>query len=374
MRVVHLMASPFFGGPERQMLGLARHLPGDVVSIFLSFAEHGQAQPFMDEAQRHHFEGKLLQYNTPWFFSCVSEVADELQKAKADILSCSGYKPDLVGWRAARRVGIPVVSISHGWTAATWKVRVYESLDRCAIGWMDAVVCVSKAQADKVRAAGVAEPNIHVIHNAVGEEAFVEPEPAARAEMLSWFTAPPRLIVGAAGRLSPEKGYSLFIEAAQRAAKAHSDVGFVLFGEGDLRGELEQTVASCGLHGQLVLPGFRPDMARFLPHLDIHVMTSLTEGLPIVLLEAGAAGVPSVATAVGGIPEVIDDGVTGHLVPSGDCDALARCIIALLDDHSRRLAMGRAARDRVRQDFSFTGTAQHYHALFEKVLASHKLE
>ncbi|MBI1831530.1 MAG: glycosyltransferase [Planctomycetes bacterium] len=368
MRVVHLMASPFFGGAERQMLGLARQLAGDVESIFLSFAEHGLAKPFMDEVHRHRFEGKLLAYNTPRYFACVGEVAEELQRTKADLLCCSGYKPDLVGWRAARRAGIPVVSISHGWTAATWKVRVYEALDRCAICWMDAVVCVSKAQADKVRAAGVAEANITVIQNAIGDEAFVEPAPADRAEMMSWFASPPRLLVGAAGRFSPEKGFSLFIDAAAQVVKARPEAGFVLFGDGTLRDELEQAISAKSLQGQLVLPGFRTDLPRFLPHLDIHVMTSLTEGLPVVLLEAGAAGVPSVATAVGGIPEVIDDGVTGHLVPSGDADALAQRLIALLDDHPRRLAMGRAARDRVRRDFSFSGMAGHYHALFQELV------
>src|SRR6266436_4167217 len=116
MRVVHLMASPFYGGPERQMLGLARHLPTEVESVFLSFAERGLAQPFIDEVQRAGFARKLLIHNTPRYFACVREVEQELRRLNADLLCCSGYKPDLVGWRAARRGGVPVISISHGWT------------------------------------------------------------------------------------------------------------------------------------------------------------------------------------------------------------------------------------------------------------------
>src|SRR4051794_2314142 len=111
MRIVHLMASPFFGGPERQMLGLARHLPREVETIFLSFAEHGHAQAFLDQVKLAGFEGKALTHNTPRYFACVNEVADELRRLKADILCCSGYKPDLVGWRAGRRVGVPIVSV-----------------------------------------------------------------------------------------------------------------------------------------------------------------------------------------------------------------------------------------------------------------------
>jgi glycosyltransferase involved in cell wall biosynthesis len=370
MRVVHLMASPFYGGPERQMLGLARHLPREVESIFLSFAEGGLAQPFLDETRRLGFEAKALTHNTPRYFACVAEVADELRRLHADLVCCSGYKPDLVGWRAARRVGIPVVSISHGWTAATWRVRCYERLDRFILGWMDAVVCVSRAQADKVRAAGVAEQAIAVIQNAIGADAFVEPQPEVRAEMAGWFAQPPRWIIGAAGRLSPEKAFADYIDAASQVVQQRPDAGFVQFGDGPLRADLERRVAQCGLQGKFVFAGFRNDLGRFLPNLDVNVMSSYTEGLPVVLLEAGAAGVPTVATSVGGIPEVIDDGKSGYLVAAGDASTLAQRVISLLDNDQQRQTMGRAARDRVRRDFSFSAMSQRYHDLFRNLVKS----
>ncbi len=152
------MASPFVGGPERQVLGLARHLPPPWRTTFLSFAERGQARPFLEEADRAGFAAIALRHNAPRALLCIAEVAAELRARKADVLCCSGYKPDLIGWRAARRAGIPVVGIAHGWTAATWRVRVYEALDRVAMRWMDAVVCVSEAQAAKARRARIWEP------------------------------------------------------------------------------------------------------------------------------------------------------------------------------------------------------------------------
>jgi glycosyltransferase involved in cell wall biosynthesis len=117
-----------------------------------------------------------------------------------------------------------------------------------------------------------------------------------------------------------------------------------------------------------VLAGFRNDLGRFLPNLDVNVMSSFTEGLPVILLEAGAAGVPTVATAVGGIPEVIDDGQSGYLVPPGDAGALAGRIAALLDNDAQRQAMGLATRERVRRDFSCAGMSRQYHDLFKKLL------
>lgn len=368
MRIVHLMASPFFGGPERQMLGLARHLPKEVESVFLSFAERGLAQPFMDEVKRHGIEGKLLAYNTPRFFACVREVANELTRLKADVLCTSGYKPDIVGWRAARRAGVPIVCVSHGWTAATWKVRWYESLDRWVHRRMDAVVCVSQAQAEKVRAAEVPEEKIVVIQNAVGEDAFLEPQIEVGAEMVDWFITDPRWIIGAVGRLSPEKGFANLVEAAAIVIQRRPEAGFILFGEGPLRADLEKLIEKRSIKARFILAGFRSDVQRYLPNLDLGVMSSYTEGLPITLLEIGAAGVPTVATAVGGIPEVIEDGRTGFLVPPGDSNALAQRIVAMLDNDRQRAAMGLAARERVRNDFSFATTGPLYLEVFQRVL------
>lgn len=364
------MASPFYGGPERQMLGLARHLPTTYRSVFLSFPERGLARPFLDEVRRAGFEAVALQHNAPQVRQAVAEVADELRRLDADVLLCSGYKPDLLGWRAARQVGVPVVSVSHGWTAATWKVRLYEALDRVALRFMDAVVCVSEAQAVRVRRAHVPEAKIAVIRNAVGDEAFAAPDPADRELLRSYFAQPPRLIVGAAGRLSPEKGFDILVEAAVHVTQTRHDIGFVLFGDGPLRADLERQIRAHRLDQRFVLAGFRADLPRLLPHLDAGVLSSYTEGLPVILLELAAAGVPAVATAVGGIPEVIVDGQGGFLVAPGDAAALARRLLDLLGDDGRRQAMSRQARNRVQTEFSFAGQSVQYQALFARLCAA----
>jgi glycosyltransferase involved in cell wall biosynthesis len=286
------------------------------------------------------------------------------------VLCCSGYKPDVLGWLAARRAGVPVVCVSHGWTAATWKVRGYEALDRWVHGRMDAVVCVSEGQAAKVREAGVAGAKIAVIPNAIGSDAFVARDPAVRAEIECWFPSAPRWLAGTAGRFSPEKGLGVLIDAAAAVVARRQDVGFVLFGDGPLRPSLRAAVASRGLGGSIIMPGFRQDLSRFLPGLDLAVMSSFTEGLPIFLLEASAAGVPTVATAVGGVPEVIVDGETGGLVRPGDAQALADRILHALADPARLTAMGEAARARVRREFSFENAGQRYAELFARVAAA----
>lgn len=368
MRIVHLMASPFYGGPERQMLGLARHLPSRYESVFVSFAEGGRCAPFMDQVRRHGFEAHVLEHNAPKMRQAANEVARLLQKLDADVLCCSGYKPDILGWWAARQVGIPAVSVSHGWTSATWKVRVNETCDRLVIRWMDAVVCVSEAQAAKVRRAGVPKTQIAVIHNAVAAETFAPPQPEYAERLRALFPHPPRWIVGAAGRLSPEKGFGDLAAAAALVLRHQSEIGFVVFGEGPLRSELTQRIGALGFTDRFILAGFRDDVEKFLPHLDLVVLPSLTEGLPVILLEAFAAGVPVVATSVGGIPEVVEQGVSGALTPAGQPAALAEQIAAMFAHNVDRRAWGRAGQARVQRDFTFAAQSVKYQHLFERLV------
>src|SRR5207245_1276817 len=146
MVIVHLTASPFLGGPERQMLGLAQSLAADCRSVFFSFAEDGRCRPFLEEARRQGFEAHALKGDTPHFAAAVDELADQLRHLRADVLCCHGYKADLLGRWAARRHKIPVVAVSRGWTGENVRVRLFEALDRLHLRWMDHVVCVSEGQ------------------------------------------------------------------------------------------------------------------------------------------------------------------------------------------------------------------------------------
>ncbi len=370
MRVAHLAASAFVGGPESQVLGLIASLPSEYRSVVLSFSEGGRCRALLDQARRLDTEAVELTHNAPHYRQAVREIADQLRRLDADVLCCHGYKPDLLGLFAARRARVPVVSVSHGWTAATVKVRLNELADRLCLLGMNRVVCVSEAQARRVRKIGVASRNIIVIRNAIVPENAQNPDAAVRAELLSLFADDrPRLLIGAAGRLSSEKGYGVLVEAAATVLRDYPDAGFVHFGDGPLRGELERTVERLGLSRRFVFGGFRTDLARLLPNLDLFVLPSFTEGLPVVVLEAFASGVPVVATAVGGTPEVVNDGVTGLLVPPGDPAALGRQITALIGDAQTRTSFGRRGREVVCERFSFASQAREYQELFESVVS-----
>jgi glycosyltransferase involved in cell wall biosynthesis len=370
MRIVHLTASTFFGGPERQMLGLAETLRPDFETTFVTFAEGGRCEALLSACQRAGFRALALENDTPRLRAAARELTALLRELRADVVCAHGYKADLLGWWSARRCGIPMVAVSRGWTWENRKVRAYEAIDRYLLRWVDRVVCVSEGQAVKVRQAGVPDENVCVIRNAIRAERFAHRNTDSREVLQSLFPTRRRLIVGAAGRLSPEKGFDVLIRAAVRIARDDRSIGFVVFGEGPQRAELTERIRGAGIEDVFVLAGHRKDLDELLPHLDVSVLPSYTEGLPNVVLEAMAAGVPVVATAVGGTPEVVTNDETGYLVPPGDATELAAQMARLLECEANRRRFGAKGRLQVQERFSFATQARAYLDLFASLRSS----
>ncbi len=371
MHIIHLTSSRFLGGPERQMLGMAEAIRQRAATAFISFPEEGRCEEFLAVVRERGFVGLALGNDFPHVRAAVRELATVLRELRGDVLLCHGYKANLLGRVAARRVGIPAVAVSRGWTGETARVRLYEWLDRRHLRWMDHVVCVSHGQAEKVRHwCGVPEHRISVIHNSAPARAPIVDAAASRYRLCNFFPDPDAIsgLVLAAGRLSPEKGFAVLIDAAATIVRQRRDIGFVLCGDGCCREELKNRAARVGLTGRFVFAGHRRDVAELMAGADLVVIPSYTEGLPNVALEAAVAGIPVVATAVGGVPEAVLDGQTGHLVPPGDASALAQRICDLLDHPERRRQFGAAARQRMERHFTFAAQADAYYHLLHRLL------
>lgn len=369
MHIVHLTASALFGGPERQMLGLASALSSDYTTSFLSFSEGGRCQPFLAAARASGFDAAELRYDTPRLHSSLCELNAFLRGNFVDALVTHGYKSNLLGRLAARHVGIPIVSVSRGWTGENFKVSCYEAVDRVHLRLMDRVVCVSAGQAERVMRAGVSRHRIRIIRNSARLNAFDYADPAGERKLRGLIKCDGP-IIAAAGRLSPEKGFHVLVEAARAVVQQVPDARFVLFGDGPERARLVARIRECELGQHFFLAGFRGDLDALLPWANLVALSSFTEGLPNVVLEACAAGVPVVATAVGGVPEIIEDGENGFLVRHGDANSLAQRIVDLLASPELAQALGANARRRMHEEFSFAAQARAYEAMFDELPAA----
>jgi len=371
LTVIHLTASPFFGGPERQMIELAKTFRQEnraVETLFASFAENGNAKPFLDETTQAGFESFLLQNDMPHLWAAAKELTRLFREKQIDIALLHGHKARMVGYWAARKNRIPCIGVSRGWTAENWKIAIYTKLDKWMHRHMDHVVCVSQGQAEKVIRSGTPKKRITVIHNAIRTERFRDlSSPEYRQKLERLFPVAPKFLLGNAGRLSPEKGFDLLIAATANLVKEGLPVGLVIYGEGFLREPLQKQIDALGVSDFVRLAGYTDELDQFMPHFDVFVQSSHTEGLPNVLLEAMAAQTAVVATEVGGTNEVVVEGVTGLMVPPNQTDRLTDAIRTVLLNDSLRRSMGENGRRRVEENFTFEAQAESYWELFQKM-------
>jgi glycosyltransferase involved in cell wall biosynthesis len=386
MKILILTASQFYGGPERQMIELAKTLRvryPDVVCCLGSFPEEGNCRPFIEKVTTEGFEAIELVNDFPHLIRARNELKQVLIDRKIDILIANGYKARGVSCMLPKSLRIPILTVSRGWTTENLKIRFFNLIDRWFHRLADHVIAVSDGQAAKVIRFGTPPERVMVIHNAIRTERFdVPPDPLLREKLLAMFPnttanditndhsqSKPLFLLGAAGRLSPEKGFDLLINAVKIIHDRAFPIGLVIFGEGFLREVLEEQVKSLGLQDCVQLPGFTDELDRVLPHFDIFVQSSHTEGLPNVLLESMAARTPVVATNVGGTPEVVEEGVTGLMVPPNNAEQLADAICRLLAEPEKLPVMGTAARERVQTLFTFENQADRYYELLCKFCA-----
>jgi glycosyltransferase involved in cell wall biosynthesis len=238
-------------------------------------------------------------------------------------------------------------------------MQAYAALDRLVLRKFDSVAAASEPVAGVLKRWRVAAAPMP---NGVEVERFRRAAPILRNQLLQGSDR----LVGFVGRLVDGKGGALLLESARAVLAAHPRTAFVFVGEGPCRQEWEALAARLDIARNVLFTGTRNDMPEVYASLDMLVLPSLDEALPMCLLEAMAAGRPVIATPVGSVPRVVLPGVTGLLVRPGDARGLGAAIVALLDDPERGRRLGEQARDHVVQHFSAEAMAAAYLGLYEQ--------
>ena len=293
-----------------------------------------------------------------------------LRDERIDVLHAHLFYANVAARLVGRLARVPVVLTAHHDTDV-WMGPHHRLVERLTAPLSDRVLACSEAvrryAIDRYR---IAAERVVTLRNAIDPQA-VPSGPAARARARAALGAgDEERIAGTLGRLDePKKGLRVFLAAAARVAARDPRARFVLIGDGPARARLERLAAGLGLRDKVRFLGERIDAEALMPGLDLLVQPSLWEGFGLSVLEAMAAGRPVVATAVGGLVEVVRDGVDGILVPPGDAPRLAAAMSGLLDDTTRGVRMGQAGRARAHGEFNVdrlvAGTASLYRALLE---------
>jgi len=352
------------GGSERQMLLLADHLPEREFDIsFILLVREGPGAPAARASGAAvHVIGFPLREASRWglpvlLLRRVLSVVRFLvlvRRERYAILDAWLYPGYFLAALTRPLTRVPVL-VSGRRSLSDYKENwgVFRRfLDRVAARWSDVIVANAQAVADDVTLReGVAASRIRVIRNGVEEP--LPMSPAVRSALRDrWSVSEDQIVIGCVSNYKAGKGLEDLVTAAALVCAAQPNARFVLVGTGPLEARLQELIAGNRLVGKVILHGEEPDARTILGAFDVFVQSSASEGLPNVVLEAAAAGIPVVATDAGGTGEVLADGESGLLVPIGNREGLADALKLLVSNPSKRRHMGKAAQRRVRRDFS----------------------
>jgi glycosyltransferase involved in cell wall biosynthesis len=293
----------------------------------------------------------------------LSDLAGFVRSNGVKLVHAFLMQGNLLGAVAARRSGIPYLTSVRN---LDLRKKPHEILaSRWAHAGASAVTFNSRHVLDLVtQREGIPRARARLIHNGIAPP---EAPPAGDRALSAWpVSSTPRLLCAAS--LYPKKGHRYLLEAFALVKSEFPAAALVLAGQGPEREALEARVQEMGLRSSVVFAGYRDDARALVAGSDLLLLSSIEEGMPNVLLEAMAAGVPQVATSIGGTPEVIDEGFTGFLVPPRDPLLMAQRILRILGDGALRRRMSIAARERFAARFGRDRMAREHEALYAEVL------
>ena len=368
MRVLQLISSAGYYGAENMLVNLASGLGQlDCEPVVGAFRDPQGPEPdILGFARQRGL--------ATWEFPCggrldrasIAILRQQVSSGRFDVLHTHGYKANLYGWLAVdRRSRISQIATCHNWPNRKGALALYAALDRLILRRFPRVVAVSEGVQELLANFGIRPPQSDVINNGIDTGRFTGDVPGVRQEL----GLEGKTVVGTITRLVPGKGLELLIDCFPAAVQGHPEAVLLIAGAGPLETELKAQAARLGLNRQVIFTGARSDMPAVYSALDLFVLASFDEGMPMTVLEAMSSARAVIATRVGAIPRLIQDGVNGRLIEPRSAPALTGALQSALAHAELRQKWGTAARQTIIQDFSALAMArqylQHYRAIAE---------
>ncbi len=365
---MHVVDSLERGGLERVVtdLAIAQHVAGDDVTVFSINDSDGLLSELKHAGVRVVMGGKRTSFDV----AVLRKLRAATAEGRIDVVHSHNFTPNY--YSAAAQFGLrrkaALLTTCHdmGTRLTNHRLRLFY---RVSLARTELVAMVSQQVFDHYIATGmVSRARARIVMNGIPVERFDAPVAQRAWARRELGLADSALVIGCVGRLVPIKNHRLLIEAIPALVAAHPELQVVLIGKGELEQVLRAQVSALGLGEHVRFAGERGDVAGLLPAFDIFAMPSLSEGLSIALLEACASGLAIVATDVGGNREIVANGSTGLLVPSGDVQTLRAALGELAAGSARRASLGAAAREWVGSHASMAAFSTSYDRLYREAL------
>lgn len=355
--VVHLLHTMAYGGIETIVINWLNDIDHDQFDLkvvcFANPGGGGTEQPFVDAAAHAGIDVQKI----PWHRGkpirrAATELAQILRQADAKIVHTHNTYADIVGWMAARRVNAKTVASLYVWGQFGLKRNILQFLDTQVLRRFDHVTCqCEKTKMDTVRR-GIPSTQVSVLDSGIPVSTLQLPDDQRRQLRSAYGANDDHVVLLNVARLYPEKAHSFLLTSFAKLLKSCPHARLWIAGVGPLEAELKQQCTSLGLDPFVRWLGFQEDLCQLFALADIQVHPSLNEGIPLALLHGMASAMPIVATAVGGIPEVLQDDHTANLVAPTDESAFIQATLDLINNPKRGASLGKAAQQFISQEYS----------------------
>lgn len=376
MKIIHFISGGDTGGAKTHVLTLLDNLRKNNIDVELLCIMEGI---FTQEAQEMGIPVKVIPQQKRYDMTVLGKIRDYINESGCDLVHCHGARANYIAMFIRGKISVPMITTLHSDYKLDFKGNlrknlIYTPINAVALRGFDHILTVTQSFKDMLISRGFDKNKLHVIYNGYDFNKEKVRKSTSKEDFYSRYVIKydrRKMYVGIAARFQAVKGLDVFLEGARLVTRANKNIEFIIVGDGDLESEYKNYVFQNGLDDKVHFAGYikvESLMNDFYSSIDVNCLTSYSESFPYALLEGASFKCPTVATAVGGIVEMIKDKETGILVPSGDSRAFADAILELYENPEKRKALGEAFYEDARVRFSVENMAKTHIEIYRNII------